>query len=115
LGRRCRSATWNANRWSASLTASRAFDYVNYDRIALARSLVDAPGSTTSPLKENLRDYWQTYEGITHLDARFSRQLPSGLSFYLTGKNLLNQQVGEPDNLTVIPGRSLSLGVSASF
>jgi hypothetical protein len=33
----------------------------------------------------------------------------------LTGDNLLGQQSGEPDNVTVVPGRTVTAGIKAKF
>jgi iron complex outermembrane receptor protein len=33
----------------------------------------------------------------------------------LTGENLLNYQRGEPDTMTIVPGRTITLGVRARF
>jgi len=109
------SASWTAARWSTSLAAYRAADWINYDRIALARAFAAGPAAGT-PLKPlQLRDYWREYQGNTHLRATFTRELRSGMTLLFRGDNLLNLQVGEPDNSTVVPGRTLSLGLRASF
>jgi hypothetical protein len=31
------------------------------------------------------------------------------------GQNLLNHQRGEPDNITVLPGRTVALGIKGSW
>jgi iron complex outermembrane receptor protein len=41
------------------------------------------------------------------------RNFYRGLSLTLSGENLLNRQHGEPDNITVVPGRTLSFGLRA--
>ncbi|NUR35196.1 MAG: hypothetical protein HOQ17_07970 [Gemmatimonadaceae bacterium] len=33
----------------------------------------------------------------------------------LSGENLLNRQLGEPDNVTVVPGRTINLGLRTAF
>ena len=33
----------------------------------------------------------------------------------LSGENLLNRQLGEPDNVTVVPGRTITLGLRTAF
>ena len=38
-----------------------------------------------------------------------------GLSLVMTGDNLLGQQRGEPDNATVVPGRTITAGLKAKF
>jgi iron complex outermembrane receptor protein len=37
------------------------------------------------------------------------------MTFTLDGENLLNEQRGEPDNVTVLPGRTLSAGLRLRF
>jgi len=38
-----------------------------------------------------------------------------GLGVVVTGANLLDRQRGEPDNSTLLPGRTLTAGVRATF
>jgi hypothetical protein len=45
--------------------------------------------------------------GITHLRATAAWSIGPRLALTLTGDNLLNQQTGEPDNVTVLPGRTI--------
>jgi iron complex outermembrane receptor protein len=103
------SALWTPPRWSASLSLSRASDWLNYDRLAIARAQADSLPLTTA----QLRDYWLHYDGSTRLRASFGRDLGERFSLRLTGENLLDLQTGEPDNATIVPGRSLSLSVRA--
>jgi len=104
------TTTWTALRWSTSLTLARADDWINYDALALAMT-----SPVARPTGLQLRDYWRFYPGVTRLDASFTRQFFSGFSLVLTGRNLLDVQRGEPDNLTVLPGRTLSAGLEAKF
>jgi iron complex outermembrane recepter protein len=104
------TSTWTARRWSTSLTLARAEDWINYDALGLAMTSPE-----TRPTGLQLRDYWRVYPGVTRLDASFTRQFFSGFSLVLTGRNLLDVQLGEPDNLTVLPGRTLSAGLEARF
>lgn len=62
-----------------------------------------------------LRNYWREYDGVTRLRATFSRDLYPGLAFVMTGDNLLGTQRGEPDNITVVPGRTITAGIQATF
>ena len=62
-----------------------------------------------------LHSYWIRYDGVTRLRASVSRELPRGLGLRLTADNLTNAQRGEPDNITVLPGRTVLLGVSAKI
>ena len=104
------TASWLAPRWSASITTTRATDWMNYDGLALAAA------ATTGPIVgQQLRQYWRSYPGVTRLDASATRRLFGGLTFVLTGRNLLDVQRGEPDNITVVPGRTITAGVQAKF
>ncbi len=104
-------ATWQGGRWSAAAQVARASDWINYDRLALA-------GGTRLPWQlvgDSLRTFWRRYPGVTHLGASVTRDVARGLSVVLTGSNLLNRQQGEPDNATVLPGRTVTAGVRATF
>ena len=52
---------------------------------------------------------------MTRIDASFSRQLFGGFGLVVGGHNLLDAQRGEPDNVTVVPGRTLTAGLQARF
>lgn len=101
-------ASWQQAVWSASLAATRAMDWINYDRRALAKRPAEVSGI-------NLREFWRRYDGATHLRATLTRTINESLSLMLNGENLLNRQTGEPDNVTVVPGRTISFGVRAAF
>ena len=105
-------ATWSAPRWTTSWSVARAASWVNYDRLALAGAASD---SGAPPVGAQLRDYWRHYDGVTHLDADVSFALTRRATLTLAGRNLLNRQLGEPDNLTVVPGRTLTAGVRTGF
>lgn len=108
------SATWSQPQWFASATISRAFDWINYDRLKLANDYTNCSTCTAEYLSGNqLRSYWMRYDGVTRVRATFSRDLLRTLSLKLTGENLTNVQSGEPDNVTVLPGRTVMVGVSA--
>ena len=49
------------------------------------------------------------------LRASFSYPLRHALSFVLSADNLLDHQLGEPDNETVLPGRTITGGLRAKF
>lgn len=106
------TSAWSTRRWSASFTASRASDWVDYDGLALAT----ASSVTGRPIVgQSLRSYWNNYGGVTRVDASISRLLFGGFSAVFTGRNLLDVQRGEPDNVTVVPGRTLTAGLQAKF
>jgi iron complex outermembrane receptor protein len=109
------SASWTAVRWTAALTATRAEDWINYDRVALARAYTGADGVQRDVTGWRLRSFWRDYTGETHLRLATSRDVGRGLTLLVIGDNLLGGQVGEPDNLTIRQGRTLSGGLRASF
>jgi len=109
------SGSWQGKGWFSSLTLARASDWTGYDRVAVAQALTSgglAPGELVG---DRLRSYWRDYGGVTRLRANFSRDLFRGLSFMVTGDNLLGQQRGEPDNATIVPGRTVTAGLKAKF
>jgi len=109
------TASFSSTRWSTSLNLSRASDWINYDRIALASAFSNNARPLDDFVGPNLRNYWTTYGGVTRLGARAGFLLGRGMTFSVDGENLLNQQRGEPDNITVLPGRTISAGLRVSF
>ena len=108
-------ATWTARRWATSWTVARAADWTGYDRLALARTVSDDGYDPHELEGAALRDYWRRYDGVTRLRASFTHDLTRGLSLRLVGDNLLDQQRGEPDNATVLPGRTVTAEMRVSF
>ena len=110
------NATWTGARWTTALTATRAADWINYDRVALARAYMSSDGMQHRDLTGwRLRSFWRPYDGDTHLRLSGSRDVGRGLELVFVGDNLLGGQLGEPDNLTIRQGRTLSGGLRASF
>jgi iron complex outermembrane receptor protein len=105
------TATWTTLRWSSSLAIARASDWIGYDGLALAT----ASGASAPITGLQLRDFWRTYPGVTRVDLLLTRQLVGALGLTLSGRNLLDVQRGEPDDLTVLPGRTLTAGLTARF
>ena len=99
--------------WTGSVTASRSWDWINYDAVALAGAFSNSAQTDAALVGQELRNYWLQYAGVTRLRASIGRNLFRGLGFTLSGENLLNRQHGEPDNITVVPGRTLSFGLRA--
>jgi outer membrane cobalamin receptor len=108
-------ATWTAETWSASVGGTRAFDWVNYDEVALARTWLSGTESVHQMVGPELRNYWRQYTGGLHLRASVSHDIRRDFSVELSGDNLLNYQLGEPDNITIIPGRTIMSGVRIKF
>lgn len=109
------SATWTEKKWFTSWNASRASDWVNYDRIALVAAFADQMRPTREFVGANLRSYWRDYEGATRIGGNFGYDVGRGLTFFVGAENLLNRQSGEPDNITVLPGRTVTASLRASF
>jgi iron complex outermembrane recepter protein len=107
------SAALTGASWTGSLTASRSWDWINYDAVALAGAFSNSTQTDAALVGQELRNYWLKYSGVTRLRASIGRNLFRGLGFSLSGENLLNRQHGEPDNITVVPGRTLSFGLRA--
>jgi len=106
---------WDAPRWTASIGGSRAFNWINYDELQLANDWLNASRPTRDLTGPNLRQYWLRYNGGFRLRASLSRDLRRDLSFELSGDNLLNYQRGEPDDITIVPGRTILTGLRLKF
>jgi iron complex outermembrane receptor protein len=109
------SASWTAPHWFMTVTTSRASDWINYDRLRIAQVFADTASTPQELIGSKLRAYWLRYEGVTRLRATLSRDLMSNISLKITGDNLTNVQRGEPDNITVLPGRTVMLGLNAKM
>ena len=109
------SGSWTGRGWFTSLTLARASNWTAYDRVAIADALTSGGVLARDLVGDKLRSFWREYNGVTRLRANFSRDLFRGLSFVMTGDNLLGQQRGEPDNATVVPGRTVAAGLKAKF
>jgi iron complex outermembrane receptor protein len=107
------SAAWIGGGWTTSVVASRSWDWIDYDRIALAGAFSNSAQTDAELVGQQLRNYWLQYSGVTRLRASLGRNVFRGLSLTVSGENLLNRQHGEPDNVTVVPGRTLSFGLRA--
>ncbi len=106
-------ATWTTPRGSLSLTASRAWNWVAYDRTPL--SSYSESGLLTGEPNTRLRDSLRSYDGAPRLNASTSFAVRPGFSILLGVDNLLGDQRGEPDSLIVVPGRAFSVGLRANF
>lgn len=109
------AASYHWNEWFAALVATRALEWVNYDRLRLAQDFAAGGNGPNAFAGSRLRSYWRDYDGDTHLRFTTSRETSRGVSLLVSGENLLGGQLGEPDNLTIRPGRSVTAGLKASF
>lgn len=109
--------SWVGRSLQLSSTVSRAADWVNYDRLAVAQAWMNAAGGgdARALTGNKLRTFWLKYPGATRLRATASYGLLRGLTLTATGENLLNLQRGEPDSITIVPGRTITLGLRARF
>ncbi|MGK2961830.1 MAG: TonB-dependent receptor, partial [Gemmatimonadaceae bacterium] len=108
------NASFSQGRWFASSTLARASDWINYDRLALLRATAGGNG-TIAIVGSELRSFWKKYDGVTRLGGRAGVGLIRGMTLTLDGENLLDQQKNEPDNITILPGRTISAGLSIAF
>ena len=109
------TASYARGPWSASVTGSRAYDWVNYDRVALAAAVESDDRLPRDLIGPQLRNFWRVYPGVNRLRANVSYDLRRALSLIVTGENLLDHQFDEPDNVTVLPGRTITGGLRARF
>jgi len=108
-------AGYTGARWFTSWSASRASDWINYDRIALASAFASSSYPIQALVGSQLRTYWRDYAGVTRIGGSFGYNVRRGLAFTVTGENLLDKQRGEPDDITVLPGRTVTGGIRVSF
>lgn len=107
--------TWTPPRWQFQVGGTRVSDWVDYDRVALAGTYLRG-GSPAQELNgATLRSYWITYGEVTRLRASVAHDLTRSLTLRVIGDNLLDRQRGEPDNVTILPGRAISFGLAARF
>ena len=115
------TVSWTGRGVHVSSTLARASDWMNYDRLTIAQCYIaelKSSGSCPDAKKldgATLRKYWTHYDGNTRLRASTSFDLRRGVTLTLTGENLLNYQRGEPDSITIVPGRTLTAGIRARF
>jgi outer membrane receptor protein involved in Fe transport len=109
------NASVTKKRWFTAWSVSRASDWVNYDRIALAAAFANESHPLGEFWGSQLRTYWRKYDGVTRLAGNLGYNFGRGLAFTIRGENLLDKQEGEPDNVTVLPGRTVTAGLRLSF
>jgi iron complex outermembrane recepter protein len=107
--------TWTPRRWQVQLGGTQVADWINYDRLGLAATYLRGGIPSRELTGATLRSYWTQYGEVTRLRAAVAHDLTGSLTLRLIGDNLLDRQRGEPDNLTIVPGRTLSFGVAARF
>lgn len=107
--------TWLGRRWYASLGGSRAFDWINYDELGLVQAFIGGAHPARDLIGPQLRQYWRQYNGALRIRASASRDIRNRFALRFTGDNLLSHQLNEPDNMTVLPGRTIMTGVSLKF
>ena len=106
--------SYTGRRWFATIGGSRAFDWINYDELRLARAYLSG-SEPARDLGPELRSYWRRYNGGLRMHASASRDFRDMLTFEVSCDNLLNYQQNEPDNITVVPGRTIMTGIRVRF
>lgn len=101
--------------WSTAWTVTRASNWIDYDRLAIAERLQNDLTLDDAITGAKLRQFWVRYPGAPRLRGTVSVALPRGLGFTLTGDNLTGEQRGEPDTMTILPGRTITAGIRARF
>jgi iron complex outermembrane receptor protein len=109
------NAGYEKGRLLISWRVSRASDWINYDRLSLLSAFANENSEASQFVGSELRSYWKEYDGVTRLGGRIGLAVSRGMTFTLDGENLLDEQRGEPDNITVLPGRTLSAGLKVRF
>ena len=109
------TVAWQRGRWTLASGASRAADWIGYDRLAIASALANTETASRDFEGAQLRRYWTAYDAVTRWYANSSVRLRGDLALVISGDNLLNVQRGAPDNASVIAGRTLTLGVRTTF
>jgi iron complex outermembrane receptor protein len=109
------SAAYTTGRWTLASTASRAADWIGYDRTRVGEMLANDDAPPKEMEGAMLRRYWITYGGVTRWRASVSYRVRGDLSAVAGGDNLLNVQRGAPDNSSVLAGRTLTFGLRTTF
>jgi iron complex outermembrane receptor protein len=109
------TGSWTGARATLSVSAARAADWIDYDRLSLARAFAAAGRPMSDLVGPRLREYWLGYTGDTHLRLAASARVAPRIDLLLTGDNLLGGQRGEPDNVTIRAGRTIAGGARATF
>ncbi len=107
--------TWLPRNWQMQVGATQVADWINYDRLALSSTWLRGGAPADGLTGAALRPYWLQYGAVTRVRASVMRDLTSSLTLRLIGDNLLDRQRGEPDNVTIMSGRTFSFGIAARF
>jgi iron complex outermembrane receptor protein len=107
--------SWLADHWSTTMGGEQAMDWINYDQLALSQAFMSGTHAAHDLLGPQLRAYWRQYNGGLRLHVAASRDLRGMFALEIRGDNLLNYQRGEPDNITVVPGRTIMTGLRFKF
>jgi hypothetical protein len=107
--------SWQGDRWTGSLGGTRAMNWINYDEIAVSQAIQSGTHSARDLVGPQLRQYWRVYSGGLRVRAALSRDIRDNVAFDVRADNLLNYQRGEPDNITVVPGRTVMTGLRVKF
>ena len=109
------SIEWRGERMQLSTTVSRASDWIYYDRLKIATFALKDTTYVNTLFGPALRQTYRAYPGATRLRMSGVMDVWRSLALTITGENLLNRQLGEPDTITIVPGRTVTLGLRARF
>jgi iron complex outermembrane receptor protein len=109
------AVAWTPAHWQFQIGGTQVADWINYDRLSLAAVYLRGGTPSRELTGTTLRAYWMPYAPVTRLRASMSRDLTRSLTLRVIGDNLLDRQRGEPDNVTIVPGRTVSFGIGARF
>jgi outer membrane receptor protein involved in Fe transport len=109
------NVSWLGKGWYASFGGSRALDWINYDELGLAQAYASGARDVRDMFGQQLRQYWRRYDGGLRVRASASRDIRGLFTFEVSGDNLLNYQRDEPDNATILPGRTIMTGLKVKF
>lgn len=109
------AAAWQRGRWALHSGVAHAADWVTYDRATIASALEGGEEGARALGGAQMRGFWARPAAVTRWRAGGTVRLAGALLLQVNGENLLNVQRGVPDDGTVIPGRTLTLGVRTQF
>ena len=93
----------------------QAVNWINYDQLALSHAFARENITAHDLLGDQLRQYWRVYNGGLRMRVSASHDIRDRFAIDVHGDNLLNYQRNEPDNITIVPGRTIMTGLRIKF
>jgi outer membrane receptor protein involved in Fe transport len=101
--------TMRRGRSSGTVGADLLGDWVGYDWLSYYTALSDG---TTAPA--SLRPFWLDYPATARVHALFADAPSERFDWFVKVENLGNRQRDTRDNLAIVPGRTVSVGVNVT-